>query len=321
MIITVTPAPAIDWTIELDDFQLGEVNRGRSTLREASGKGINVAWALRNAGLDVAAVFPSGGSTGEFIIQSLRDSGVVVDPVVVDHEVRTNVTLSVAGVADTKVNTEPAPLSDDEVHRLIEVTQRHTQLGDVLVLSGSLPPNVSPHFYRDLIEAGRRTGAICVLDSSGDALSSGIAAGPDLIKPNREELEELSGVELRVMEDAVNAAKELVARGVGAVLASLGEFGALYVDQQTLLHGQVAGVAPKNTVGAGDALLAGFIAGCYTPGGTPEHGLRLGLIWSASSVESLSTLFAVDMRHANNTTVTAEVNVDAGLGVGVGSEA
>jgi len=310
VIITVTPAPAIDWTVSTPHLNLGEVNRGESLFREASGKGVNVSWALHRQKIPTCAVFPAGGPGGEFITESLTAAGLAHRAVLVAEDVRTNMTLRLDGEAETKINTAANPLSAAEVDSLLEVVREVLVGATVLVSCGSLPGGAPDSLHRDLVALGKEAGVMTVVDSSGAALAEAVLAAPDVIKPNVEELEALTGLPMDTLGDVHAAAEELVRKGVGSVLVSLGRFGALLVDNSGALHGRVDDVAVVNTVGAGDALLAGFIA-------APDDRLtRLtrALVWASSAAQSESTLFVVDP--TVEARVTVSENFDPTLFVG-----
>ena len=302
MIISVTPAPAVDWTIHLEQFQLGEVNRGTSASREASGKGLNVSWALHRAGIDTLAIFPAGLPERDFFISELTASGLRHHCVPTSVPVRTNITLTFDSGPDTKINTNSEALSSDDAEALLDSVTARLEQATVLLSTGSLPPGLPESFHREVIALGRGKSVKTVLDTSGAPLQHALAASPDLVKPNLEELAEVYGRPLLNLGDVERACQELVAEGVGSVLASLGGDGAMYVTSSESLWGRVANVSVVNTVGAGDAMLAGFLAS----NGADGEALASALVWGASAVESATTLFEVQMRHADNVRIDNE---------------
>jgi len=310
MIITATPAPAIDWTIAADSFGLGLVNRAHTVSREASGKGLNVSWALHKQGLETLAVFPAGGQTSEFMKDTLGGASLPHLVVPVGAEVRTNITLRVNGSPDTKINTSSDSLTTAEIDAYLGAISTSLQNARVLVSSGSLPPGAPVTLHRDIIALGKKAGVFTVVDSSGEALVEALTQGPDLVKPNREELEELTGRTVISLGDVVGACEEVRALGAGAVLASLGNQGVVLVDSLGVLVGSVTGVVARNTIGAGDALLAGFIA---TPDDRVAQVTR-ALVWASSAVQSESTLFDVDQTIEDNVSVSATWDADTVLG-------
>jgi 1-phosphofructokinase len=310
VIITVTPAPAIDWTVAATRLNMGEVNRGESLFREASGKGLNVSWALHRQGVPTCPVFPAGGPGGEFMIQSLTAAGLDHRVVSVMEDVRTNMTLRLEGESETKINTSASPLSAAEIDSLMAAVREALPGASALVSCGSLPSGAPDSVHRDIVALGKEAGVMTVVDSSGAALADAVLAGPDLIKPNVEELEALTGLPMDTLGDVHAAATGLLLKGVGAVLVSLGRYGALLVDASGTLHGRAEGVVVVNTVGAGDALLAGFLA---HPGDRVTN-LTRALVWASSAAQSESTLFEVDP--ALEARVTVSETFDPTLFVG-----
>ena len=301
MIVTATPAPAVDWTVSTDRFELGEVNRATTVSREASGKGLNVSWALHKEGIATTAVFPAGGTSAVFMHEKLEASGLPHLIVPFRGDVRTNVTLRVSGTPDTKINTSSERCSEEEIGAFIAATQQCLSGASVLVTSGSLPPGAPISLHRDIVALGKKAGLETVVDTSGVALGEALTAGPDLVKPNWEELEEFAGRPLLTLGDVVEACEELRRAGAGAVLASLGHQGVVLVDSVGVVVGSVEGIAARNTIGAGDALLAGFIA-------APDDRvarLTRALVWASSAVQSESTLFSVDPTIEERVTVSS----------------
>jgi 1-phosphofructokinase len=179
----------------------------------------------------------------------------------------------------TKLN-EPGPrLSAGEADALIQAALALVEPGQWLVGSGSLPPGVADGFYAHLVVGARARGARVVVDGSGPAFALAVAAGPDLVKPNREELAEATGVPIGTLGDVVRAAQKLRAQGAQSVLASLGRDGAVLVDDHGALHGEAAVAAPRSTVGAGDAMLAGFLSA----GADRRRAMTAALAWGAAA--------------------------------------
>jgi len=278
MIITLTPNPSLDRTLEIDLLERGEVIRVRAAHVEPGGKGVNVARALVLHDVKAKAIVPSGGPDGAELIAMLPAESI--EPVVVPiaGSVRSNVAVVEPDGTTTKLN-EPGPrLSAEEVDAVVAATHEQAVGAEWVVLSGSLPPGAPEDFYARIVRDLHDSPAKVVVDSSGPALVAALSAGPDLIKPNQEELAEASGREIRTLGDVVDAAQELRERGAETVLVSLGKHGALLVDANGVLHGEAPAV-PRSTVGAGDAFLAGFLAG----GGAGAAGLTEALAFGAAA--------------------------------------
>lgn len=279
MIVTCTPNPSLDRTCEVDHLLRGQVQRLTASRVHPGGKGVNVARALHGNGYPAHAVVPIGGPEGRQFAMLLEAVGVPMTTVHIDTPIRANVTIAEADGTTTKLNAEGARLASDARERLLSVTVELAEGRGWIAGCGSLPPGAGDHFYADLVERGRRAGCPTAIDASGPALALAVEAGPSLIKPNYHELSELAGSELATFADAVDVARDLCARGVGAVLVSLGVDGALLVTGDQVVYGDSEPVAVRSTVGAGDALLAGFLASGVTGAG----GLAQGLTWASAA--------------------------------------
>lgn len=277
MIVTLTPNPSIDRTITVPQLAVGEVNRALGSRVDPGGKGVNVARALVRNGAEALAVLPLGGPDGAWMAQALKADGVPHHVVAIPEDTRTNVAIVDADGETTKVN-EPGPaLSADDTAALAAAIPEDASF---VALCGSLPAGTDPDFLPALV---RRFRGRAVVDTSGEPLARAVAQGPALIKPNAEELAELVGRELLTIGDVVDAARSLVASGVGVVVASLGADGALWVDADDLVFAHATVERPLSTVGAGDCLLAGVL-GALDAGKGPEQALRQGVAWGAASV-------------------------------------
>ena len=283
MIVTLTLNPSLDRTFDIDRLARGDVNRVRLSTAEAAGKGVNVARALDANGFHALAVLPLGGSTGDEMKRLLEADGPPFVALDIAEPTRANVTVVEADGTVTKLNEPGAALTSSEVDELLAMATNRTTEGDWLVASGSLPPGLGSDTYARIVRTGHEVGALVVVDASGPALAEAISAGPDLIKPNLPELRELTGLEIHTLGDAVEAARSIVEKGVGAVLASLGADGAVMCSTDSTLHGRVETVEVVNTVGAGDTLLAGFLAAAGRSG---QDQLGEALTWARASIRS-----------------------------------
>lgn len=280
LIVTVTPNPSVDRTLEIGRIERGAVLRATSTRIDAGGKGVNVTRALVASGLESIAVLPLGGADGEVLSRLLVDGGTPHRPVSTNAGTRTNITLSEPDGTVTKVNAPGARLDVDELDALVDETVRALPGAAWLVLCGSLPDNAPVGFYATLTRRGHEAGVKVAVDTSGAPLEAALAARPDLIKPNLAELAELVRRPLAGMDGVITAAEQVRLAGVGAVLVSLGAHGALLVDGGEAVLAIPPAVAARSDVGAGDTLLAGFLAA----GGTGPGALRTGVAWAAAAV-------------------------------------
>ena len=271
MIVTVTPNPSIDRTVSLPGALVrGAVHRVGEVTVEPGGKGVNVARALTLAGLDVVAVLPAGES--DPILAGLRAIGVEVHAVPIAAAVRTNLAITEPDGTTTKLNEPGAVVDPADIDALVRTVTEYANSAQWVVLSGSLPPGMSDGWYSDMVAALQPYGCKVAVDTS-DAPLAALAAGldraaPDLIKPNSGELAGLAGVTAESLETAVvrgdsgpvvRAAQQLIDRGVGAVLATLGAAGAVLVNTDGAWLATPPPIVPRSTVGAGDSSLAGYV--------------------------------------------------------------
>jgi 1-phosphofructokinase len=276
MIVTVTPNPSLDRTVELAGLVRGEVHRALSGRLDPGGKGVNVARALTRAGVDALAVMPSGRAPGGRLNGLLDALGVPAVTVPIHGATRSNITLVEPDGTTTKINETGPVLTPEEVGELTELAVARSRGADWLVTCGSLPEGMPIDFHATL---ARRAGTKVAVDTSGAPLAAAVAARPDLVKPNLEELAELVGRPLDSLGDVLAAARELRAGGVGAVLVSLGAGGALLVEESGEYHAATPPVTVRSTVGAGDATLAGFLAA----GGAGPDALTRAVAYGAAA--------------------------------------
>jgi 1-phosphofructokinase len=284
VIVTVTANPSLDRTYVTGPVLLGEVNRARVDTVEASGKGVNVSRALHAAGVPTLAVLPAGGPEGEQLRGLLESDGLPCALVPVAAATRTNVTLVEPGGRTTKINSPGRPLAAPEQDALASALADHAGAAGWVVFSGTLPPGKDADLLVRLIDVARAAGARTAVDASGDALRAAAEHGVDLLAPNTDELAALT---MGVMPDpgpalveaALAAATELTEHSGGAALVSLGPGGALWVAGGAAWHGAPVPVTPINTVGAGDALLAGWLAGP----GEPAVRLARAVAWGTAA--------------------------------------
>jgi 1-phosphofructokinase len=295
MITTVTPNPSLDRTLRLPRFEPGQVNRATATMVEPSGKGVNVALALHGAAVPVRAVLPVGGTAGHEIAALLDGLGLDHVDVPIAGTLRSNISLIEDDGRTSKVN-EPGPqVSAAEVDELCAKALSASGIGEWAVWAGSLPIGFAPRRLAAAVADARAAGRLVAVDCSGEALEHVLAQPadrlPHLVKPNAEELAEVIGRPLSTLSDVVDAAHMLVARGVRTVLVSLGRDGALLVDAELPqpLHGTAAVRTVVNTVGAGDAFLAGWLAAVHV-GATRADALANALRFGATAVEHRGTL-------------------------------
>ena len=285
MICTVTLNPSLDYRVAAEKIDVGEVNRATGSSLTFGGKGLNVSAALCKLGLSSVAVGIAAGGTGEMLLDYARRAGIPTDFVMAaSPDAQTRLNVKIVGRDTTDLNAPGYPPTAQELEA---VTARLGALGqgDVAVLSGSLPPRVPACFYRDTARRLAEKGVRTVVDCEGDALTLALEAKPFLVKPNRRELEGWAGQPLAGEQELLAAARKMQAAGARLVLVSLGEAGALLVDEDGTPYRVPAmeGEALQ-TVGAGDAMLAGFLYGYETSGGNVVQALRWGTAAGAAAV-------------------------------------
>lgn len=279
-VVTVTPNPSIDHTIEVPVLIRGEVQRTGPARVEAGGKGVNVARALARHGRPVTALLPAGADA-ERIVGLLAPQDVAAVTVPIAGSVRTNVAVVEADGTTTKLNEPGAELSAEELQALYAaVEQALSEQPEYLVASGSLPAGAPDDFYAVLAKSAAAQGVPLAVDTSGAALAAVITAGASVVKPNLEELQELLPIELVTVGDVVEGARQLRASGAADLLISLGGHGALLVTAEGSWWAGGPALVPRSTVAAGDSTLAGYV---HTRG-SPGDRLAAAVAWGRAAV-------------------------------------
>lgn len=284
MIRTVSLNPAVDKTVTVARFGLGTVNRVTAVRLDAGGKGLNVARVVHALGEPVVAVAAVAGTAGRFLAQRLSDEGVVCAFVEGEGETRTNLKIvdPVLGT-HTDVNEPGTPLSADGLEAVERLAFDALGPGDWLVLTGSLPPGAPVDLYGRWTTEAHRRGARVVVDADGEAFAQGVAAGPDLVKPNRAEAERWAGRPLGDDEALEGVVADLRGAGAQAVALTLGAEGAWFVSPAGLWKARGPRVDVKSTVGAGDALVAALTV-ALSQGREPAEALGWAVAVATASV-------------------------------------
>ncbi len=270
MILTVTPNPAVDHTLQLDEeLESGTVARTDAAQFDPGGKGINVSKYLVALDAETVATGYVGDFLGRFLRKRLSDRDIPNDFVEIAGCTRLNTTV-LTPESEFKINQRGPTVGEGDVESVVETIERHGPR--TVVVAGSLPPGVDPGTIDRIAEAGPWE---TVVDVRGDVLSE-LDADHALCKPNREELAAATGEPVESLEDAFSAARSLQRRGFERVVASLGADGAVMATPDTVLHTPALDVDVVDTVGAGDALLSGVLAE-RARGGTDEAALRAGV--------------------------------------------
>ncbi len=290
-IVTVTPNPALDLTLEVERLGVGAVNIAGASRFESGGKGANVARMLAHlgpAGSAAAVVALPADGADSWIASFPREVELVV--VRVAGSLRANVAITDADGETTKVNMRGGPLSAADADALVAAVAAAARGAAWVVVGGSLPIGMEPEWIGRIADAARAAGAKIAIDCAGEALEAAVAARVDLIKPNEEEASRLVGFTVNDRPSAERAATLLIERGVGSVLLSLGASGAIYraVNNDTTLFTPTPRAKVRSTVGAGDVLLAAFLH-TLSSGGSPADALSSAVGWAAAKVEQPGT--------------------------------
>ncbi len=289
MIYTVTFNPSLDYIVSVDNFTLGKVNRTTDELMFPGGKGINVSMVLKNLGYDSVALGFMAGFTGNEIIRMLDERGVISDFIHVEKGL-SRINVKLRSNEESEINGQGPEIDADAISRLYGKLDK-LQDGDVLVLAGSIPDVMSRNTYMDIMKRLNGRGVKVVVDATKDLLVNVLEYKPFLVKPNNHELGEIYGVTLNTRDEVVPYAKRMQEAGARNVLISMAGEGAVLLDEQGEIH---MSEAPKgkvvNSVGAGDSMVAGFIAG-YLESGNYDEAFYMGLCTGSASAfsENLAT--------------------------------
>lgn len=273
MIYTVTLNPSIDFIVRLDHLELGSVNRMTSDDKFAGGKGINVSRILQRLDVDNTATGFIGGFTGRFVENGLIAEGIKTNFVQVSEDTRINVKIK-AG-EETEINGAGPKISDEKLEELKAILAGLSS-EDTVVFAGSAPSSLGNQVYNTLIPIAKKAGAEVVCDFEGQTLLDSLNYQPLLVKPNSHELADIFGVELNGLEDIEKYAREILAKGAKNVIISMAGDGALLVTPEAAYFAKPIKGTVKNSVGAGDSMVAGF-TGEYVKSGDPIEALKWGI--------------------------------------------
>lgn len=258
-VFTVTPNPVLDRTLTVPQLVLDDVLRASSVHLDAGGKGFNVSRALAAMEMPSTAMAFLGGDTGRRLAQMMAERGVMCDFTPIAQETRTNIVVQEPGGRHLKVNEAGPEISPAEVQAMLARIGEVAQEGDIWVFAGSLPRGVAADFYRICVETVQARGARAVLDVNGDSLREGLRARPFLAKPNLLEAGQATGRDVRTVDDAWAALRSLLDGGVKIAAISMGAEGLIAGSGEHFVWARPPAIVARNTVGAGDATVAGMI--------------------------------------------------------------
>ena len=273
MIYTVTFNPAIDYVVRTEEMKVGVVNRTESEEIYFGGKGLNVSIILNELGIKSEALGFVAGFNGEAIENGMAKDGIKTDFIHLGNGF-SRINVKIRSSFETEINGQGPEISEENIEELFKKLNK-IQDGDTIVLAGSIPASLPSDIYERILEYLKNKKIRAIVDATGDLLMNVLKYKPFLIKPNNFELEEIFGVELKTAEDVSEYALKLKEMGAVNVLVSMAGDGAILADENGKIHacGVCSGTV-KNSVGAGDSMVAGFIAGCEKK--SYEYALKLG---------------------------------------------
>lgn len=257
MIYTLTLNPSIDYIMELDEFNEGKVNRSNREFKYPGGKGINVSRVLNNLGIKNKALGFIGGFTGTFIKNFLINEGIITEFIEVEEDSRINV--KIKGYVESEINGGGPHIPQEALDRLFQIVDTLNE-EDVLVLAGNVQKTLPTDLYTEIQKRVNNKQVKVVVDTTGEALVNTLKFNPFLIKPNNHELEEIFNVKLNTLEDIVHYGSKLLDLGAQNVIVSMAEKGALLITNDGVYKSNVPKGEVKNSVGAGDSLIGGFLS-------------------------------------------------------------
>lgn len=288
MIYTVTFNPALDYVVRMDALALGQVNRTVSEDVQLGGKGINVSWVLRELGHENVALGFVAGFTGKAIEDGLAAKGVATDFIHLPAGL-TRINVKLKAGEETEINGKGPDISAEALEELFHKLDALGE-GDVLVLAGSIPASMPSDVYESILARLEGKNVLCAVDATRDLLVNVLKYKPFLIKPNNHELGEIFGRVLTTDKEIRECAEKLQQQGARNVLVSMAGDGAMLLDENGGCHHLAAYKGKvKNSVGAGDSMVAGFLAG-YLDSGDYAHALRVGS--AAGSATAFSDVLA-----------------------------
>ena len=289
MIYTLTCNPSVDYVVRLEDFQQGMVNRAMGEQVFSGGKGINVTVILKNLGVSNRALGLLAGFTGDFIEQDLREQGCQTDFVRLSKGF-SRINVKIKGAEESEINGG-GPAADQQAVAALFEKINGLQKGDMLIISGSIPSSLPKDLYEKILSLLSGRGVYAVVDTAGEGLMKTLRYEPFLIKPNRQELEELTQRRLFTREEIIAQGKRLQEMGAKNVLISMAAEGAvLLTSDGKILFGEAPRGEVRNSVGAGDSMVGGFVAG-WLKTGSYQAALQWGIAAGSASAfcEGLAT--------------------------------
>lgn len=300
MIYTLTFNPSLDYIVTVPKFTCGEVNRTSEEIIFPGGKGINVSIVLKNLGFENTALGFLAGFTGEELTHRLQEKGVCAEFIKVEQGM-TRINVKLRSEQETEVNGQGPAIGEEDIRKLYEKLDA-LEDGDILVMAGSIPDVIPQTMYMDIMKYLQTKNLRIVVDATKDLLLNVLEYKPFLIKPNNHELGEIFRCEINEKAEVIKYANVLQEKGARNVLVSMAGEGAVLVAEDGMVY---EAEAPKgtvvNSVGAGDSMVAGFLAG-FLESGNYENAFRMGVCTGSASAfsEELATRAQVEHLLAEN---------------------
>ncbi|NLL29795.1 MAG: 1-phosphofructokinase [Clostridiales bacterium] len=289
MIYTITFNPALDYIVRVEDFKLGEVNRTSYEEVYAGGKGINVSIVLKNLGVSSVALGFIAGFTGEEIERRVKKSGCITDFIKLDKGL-SRINIKLKSEVESEINGQGPDITNEDLEELYKKLDLLDE-DDILVLAGSIPNTLPENIYEIILERLSGKKIKCIVDATGDLLLNVLKYKPFLIKPNHNELAELFNADVKSEEDIIKYGKELRRLGARNVLISRAGDGAIFINENDeVINSKAPTGKVINSVGAGDSMVGGFIAG-YLKNKNLKEGFKMGVATGSASAfsEGLAT--------------------------------
>lgn len=295
VIYTVTFNPSLDYIVSVKDFRPGMTNRTSSELMLAGGKGINVSIVLGNLGIKSTALGFIAGFTGDEIVRRLHNGGINSEFIKINDGI-SRINIKLKSIDGTEINGQGPHIDSSHIEQLMNRLRR-LESGDVLVLAGSIPAGISDNIYKDIMDMLKDKGVQIVVDATSRLLTNVLEYNPFFIKPNQHELGDIFNVTLNTQEEVIPYALKLKKMGAVNVCVSMGGKGAILVaDDGNVYKAKAPDGVLKNSVGAGDSLVAGFLSG-WIEKKDYEYAFRKGVATGSASAfsERLATVGEVNM--------------------------
>lgn len=286
MIYTITFNPALDYISQVENFEVGKINRTKTEKILPGGKGLNVSIVLKNLAYNSTALGFIAGFTGEELKKQLEDYGINTDFIKVKKGI-TRINVKISSKEETALNGNGPEITKEDIQELLDKIEK-IKKDDIVILAGNVPKGINSNIYEIICVNLEKNGVTYIVDATKELLINVLKYKPFLIKPNKDELEETFKVKIKTKEDIILYAKKLQLMGAQNVLVSLGGDGAILVTADDNVY---FCEAPKgkvlNTVGAGDSMVAGFLAG-YLKTQNYEYALKMGIATGSASAFSMN---------------------------------